>query len=233
MSKCGVLRRLKWNVWYWTLLRPKYCAAAVDGRLKANPIASVAAIVRALLPAMRTLGTSASPEDGVVCRCPACIAAASDRIPTQRASPFEDAERDRPGRRRDALLSFGVHFHPQPAARSVVADRVLFLVSYLLFWTAAFLVARGIFIVYEHHAAAQLGIGTIGRVFLNGARMDLSAAAYATIVPSLLIILGRVVRPSVVRAALTTYTYALVVVVTLFTAADLGIYDAWGVRLDA
>ncbi len=157
----------------------------------------------------------------------------SDRIPTQVASPVEDAERDRTGRRRDALLSFGVHLQSQPAARSVVADRVRFLVCYLLFWTAAFLVARGIFIVYEHHAAAQLGIGTIGRVFLNGARMDLSAAAYATIVPSLLIILGRVVRPSVVRGALATYTYALVVVVTLFTAADLGIYDAWGVRLDA
>src|SRR5487761_2404671 len=30
MSKCGVRRIRKSNVWYWTLLRPKYWADAVD-----------------------------------------------------------------------------------------------------------------------------------------------------------------------------------------------------------
>lgn len=123
--------------------------------------------------------------------------------------------------------------HPEATARSVTAARLLFLVSYLLFWTATFLVARGVFLVYEHRTTAQLGIGTIARVFAHGVRMDLSAAAYATIVPVLTVVLGLLLRPSVVRAAVTTYTYALVIVVALFTAADLGIYDAWGVRLDA
>ncbi len=123
--------------------------------------------------------------------------------------------------------------HPLASARSVAADRLLFLVSYLLFWTATFLVARGVFLIYEHRATAQLGIGTIARIFAHGVRMDLSASAYATIVPVLMVVLGLVLRPSVVRAAVTTYTYALVIVVALFTAGDLGIYDAWGVRLDA
>lgn len=96
-----------------------------------------------------------------------------------------------------------------------------------------FLVARGVFLIYEHRAAAQLGIDTLARVFVHGVRMDLSAAAYATIVPVLLVALGRVIRPSVVGAALTTYTSALVIIIALLTAGDLGIYDAWGVRLDA
>jgi len=126
-----------------------------------------------------------------------------------------------------------VQRHPQASARSIAADRLLFLLSYLLYWTATFLVARGVFLIYEHRATAQLGIETIARVFAHGVRMDLSAAAYATIVPALMVALGLVLRPSVVRAAVTAYTYALVIVVALFTAGDLGIYDAWGVRLDA
>lgn len=118
-------------------------------------------------------------------------------------------------------------------AHSVAVDRVLFLLCYLLFWTATFVLARAVFLTYEHHATAQLGAGTVALVFAHGVRMDLSAAAYATIVPTLLVVLGRVVRPHVVKATIATYTYALILVVALFTAGDLGIYDAWGVRLDA
>jgi phosphoglycerol transferase MdoB-like AlkP superfamily enzyme len=120
-----------------------------------------------------------------------------------------------------------------PTTRSVAVDRLLFLVCYLLYWTATFVCARAIFLAYEHHAAAQLGIGTTVLVFAHGLRMDVSAAAYATIVPALLIVVGRVVPPRLVQSAVATYTYALIIVVALFTAGDLGIYDAWGVRLDA
>jgi phosphoglycerol transferase MdoB-like AlkP superfamily enzyme len=118
-------------------------------------------------------------------------------------------------------------------AHSVAVDRLIFLVCYLLYWTAMFIVARAIFLAYEHHATAQLGIGTAFFVFAHGVRMDLSAAAYATIVPALFVVMGRVVPPRLVRGAIATYTYALIIVVALFTAGDLGIYDAWGVRLDA
>src|SRR6185437_2138181 len=91
--------------------------------------------------------------------------------------------RARPGRGLHALLSFGVQRPIHPAARSVAVDRLLFLVCYLIYWTATFIVARAIFLAYEHHATAQLGIGTAFFVFAHGVRMDLSAAAYATIVP--------------------------------------------------
>ncbi|HKB55186.1 MAG TPA: LTA synthase family protein, partial [Ramlibacter sp.] len=126
-----------------------------------------------------------------------------------------------------------MHHHPQPSSRSAVGDRVLFLAWYLLYWTATFIAARAVFLAYEHHATAQLGIGTIAGVFAHGARMDLSAAAYATIMPTLIVVFGRVLPPRGVRLAIATYTYALIIVTALFTAGDLGIYDAWGTRLDA
>src|SRR6185437_7294864 len=68
MSKCGVFRRRKGKVSYCTLLRPKYCAAAGEARLAANPIASAAAIARALPPGIRTLGTLADLSQGVSAR---------------------------------------------------------------------------------------------------------------------------------------------------------------------
>src|SRR6185312_3100366 len=78
MSKCGVLRRRKWKVSYCTLLRPKYCAAAVEGRLAANPSASVAAIASAFPPTMRTLGTLAELSWGVSARLDEpCVAQSS------------------------------------------------------------------------------------------------------------------------------------------------------------
>jgi phosphoglycerol transferase MdoB-like AlkP superfamily enzyme len=63
--------------------------------------------------------------------------------------------------------------------------------------------------------------------------MDLSAAAYATVLPGVLVVLGLLVPPRAVRRGVGVYTVAVIVVVALLTVGDLGIYEAWGYRLDA
>lgn len=129
-----------------------------------------------------------------------------------------------------ALVRRGVVAYRSAVPR--MTDRLAFLVRYLVFWTLLFAGARLVFLAYEHHAAAQLGASALLLVVAHGARMDLSAAAYATVLPGLLLVLGAIVPPRAVRRAIDWYTMGLLAIVAILVAGDLGIYDAWGFRLD-
>lgn len=111
--------------------------------------------------------------------------------------------------------------------------RLRFLVRYYLFWTGFLLAARVVFLAWEHARTARLPPAMLGAVLLHGLRMDLSAAAYATVLPALLAAVSAAGPARVVRATLHAYTVTLIAVVSLLVAADLGVYDAWGYRLDA
>lgn len=110
--------------------------------------------------------------------------------------------------------------------------RLGFLVRYLLCWLVVFTLARVLFFVYEHGQSAHLGVALTAAVFLHGARMDLSAAAYLAVVPGMLIALSAV-APRAAIGLIRPYTVALVVLVALLTVVDLGLFAAWGIRLDA
>lgn len=117
-----------------------------------------------------------------------------------------------------------------------MSARLRLLIRYYLFWTGLFLAARVVFLAWEHARAARLGPAMLGAVMLHGLRMDLSAAAYATVIPAVLVALSAVGPPQAVRALRTVlgaYTVTLVATVSLMVAGDLGVYDAWGFRLDA
>lgn len=111
-------------------------------------------------------------------------------------------------------------------------DRLKFLVRYFVFWVLLFVIARFVFLAYEHTATARLDVRTLLLVVLHGVRMDLSAAAYATVLPGVLLVVGLVVPPRAVRRLIDWYTIVVIAVVAVFTAGDLGIYQAWGFRLD-
>ena len=112
-----------------------------------------------------------------------------------------------------------------------MSPRLRFLVRYYLFWTGLFVVARVLFLSWEHARTARLGLAMLGSVMLYGLRMDLSAAAYATVIPAVLVA-ASVAVPAGVRRALDVYTILLIGAVSLLVAGDLGVFDAWGFRLD-
>lgn len=114
-----------------------------------------------------------------------------------------------------------------------IPDRLRFVLAYFAFWTLLFAGTRLVFLAWEHALAARLGATAIGLVALHGLRMDLSAAAYATVIPGILVALSSALPGRRVSRLLSVYTIALIIVVALLTSADLGIFDAWGVRLDA
>lgn len=114
-----------------------------------------------------------------------------------------------------------------------MTTRLRFLARYYLFWVVLFVIARLLFLAYHAARAARLAPGTLGGVVLHGLRMDLSAAAYLTALPALLVAASAWVPTRVVRRVVSIYTAALAAFVALLTTVDLELFSAWGVRLDA
>ena len=109
----------------------------------------------------------------------------------------------------------------------------LALVIYL-FWVGFFLLARVGFLVYHRFGAGTVGPrATIG-IFAAGLRLDLSAAAYLSAVPLVLLALSTY-RP-LQRIATWSLTWWLglgVIAMTLLVVADLELALRWGRRIDA
>lgn len=114
-----------------------------------------------------------------------------------------------------------------------MTSRLRYLVRYYLFWVALFVVARILFLAYHAARASRLGAAMLGGVVLHGLRMDLSAAAYLTAIPALLVAAGSVGGWRLFRRVVNVYSVAAIGFVSLLTIVDLELYSAWGFRLDA
>jgi phosphoglycerol transferase MdoB-like AlkP superfamily enzyme len=111
--------------------------------------------------------------------------------------------------------------------------RLSFLVRYFLFWVALFVAARLLFMLYYHARTATLGWSLALGAMLHGLRMDLSVAAYLSVIPSLLLLASSWSRRDWVRPLVKVYSWVMIAVVALLTVGDLGIFEAWGFRLEA
>ncbi|HET7551716.1 MAG TPA: sulfatase-like hydrolase/transferase [Gemmatimonadaceae bacterium] len=111
--------------------------------------------------------------------------------------------------------------------------RLSFLVRYYLFWVVLFAAARLLFMLYYHSRTAALGASLALGAMLHGLRMDLSAAGYLTAIPALLLTVSAWSPLDSVRRLIAVYSWVAIAVVSLLTVGDLGIFEAWGFRLDA
>jgi len=114
-----------------------------------------------------------------------------------------------------------------------MSSRVAFLVRYFLYWIVLFTAARILFLVYERAHAASLGAMLVLAILLHGLRMDLATAGYLTVLPALLLATSAMVPGRFLARMLAGYTMLMLLLVALLTVSDLGLFDAWGIRLDA
>ncbi|WP_183906841.1 LTA synthase family protein [Rufibacter immobilis] len=105
--------------------------------------------------------------------------------------------------------------------------------SYFFFWTIFFEVCRGIFLLYHIDKTSALTASEIGKVFWYGLRMDLSFAAYLSVLPFLFFLLETSFRKTIFLKITQWYTYVMLPLLTLLIIADLELYSAWGFRLDS
>ncbi|MFB9861971.1 LTA synthase family protein [Rufibacter immobilis] len=106
-------------------------------------------------------------------------------------------------------------------------------VSYFFFWTFFFEVCRGLFLLYHSNKTSALTASEIGKVFWYGLRMDLSFAAYLSVLPFLFFLLETGFRKNIFLKMAQWYTYVMLPLLTLLIIADLELYAAWGFRLDS
>lgn len=92
---------------------------------------------------------------------------------------------------------------------------------------------RFFFIVYNGKIASTLPYGTLGMSFLYGLRLDLSMAAYISVIPLLLSLLAQSNASKVVNKIMLWYTYLLLAVVTILSLVDAQLYAFWGQKIDA
>ncbi len=112
--------------------------------------------------------------------------------------------------------------------------RLTLLLLNLLYWLAFFAVARIVFLVFFHALSGALPPGTLAATLWHGLPLDLSAAAYLSLIPFLLIALScfEPLTRAAARLALA-WTVAATAALALLAAADLEIFREWGRRIDA
>ncbi|NND34970.1 MAG: sulfatase-like hydrolase/transferase, partial [Saprospiraceae bacterium] len=106
-------------------------------------------------------------------------------------------------------------------------------IYYLLFWVGYFSICRIVFLIYFHQQTSALSVGTILGVCLQGIKLDVSMAAYLSVIPFLILVLSIWISGKAARRMLRIYTFPLIFLVHFLMMFDLGLYGAWAIRLDS
>lgn len=106
-------------------------------------------------------------------------------------------------------------------------------VFYFLFWLLYFFVARFIFLLYNFTPSSALEPLELLNTFFFGCRLDLSFAAYICAIPFLTFSFALWISKTGYFYFLKIYSLLTVVCLSFLLVVDLGLYEAWGIRLDA
>jgi phosphoglycerol transferase MdoB-like AlkP superfamily enzyme len=112
--------------------------------------------------------------------------------------------------------------------------RVEYLAAYFLYWVVFAVFFKIIFLLYHASQSVALEAKTIAGIFLYGLRLDLAFAAYAALIPFLLVVLSGLFNSNKwVRVSLKAYTTLMLIFFTILCTSDLELFRIWGFRLDA
>ncbi len=100
------------------------------------------------------------------------------------------------------------------------------------FWMVWFTAARALFFAWHWKLVPVAERGYVPRSFLEGVRMDLSAAAYLTALLWLVLLLTIAATPTCVRRLFAATSLLSISFVTLVTLTDLGTFGPWRRRVD-
>jgi phosphoglycerol transferase MdoB-like AlkP superfamily enzyme len=109
------------------------------------------------------------------------------------------------------------------------------LLRQFFFWMLIFAITRAVFLLYHinllavNHIPFSEAIG----VFWHGLRLDIVGASYVLIFPFFLLFIQSIYSPKWLNYVNRIYTFLMLVVYSLITTAELGIYNEWKTKLTA
>lgn len=101
-----------------------------------------------------------------------------------------------------------------------------------LYFLLLFLAQRLLFLGFAHRQLSSVPLGEILASNRHGLPMDLSATGYILLLPALLCIVLLFREVPLVRRIVVIYLALVVVLSMIVAVADIGLYEAWGTKLD-
>lgn len=120
---------------------------------------------------------------------------------------------------------------PTPAGEPLAKLR--FLARCLAFWFIYFTLLRVAFLGYHLAESRALTAGVLAGLLLRGARMDISAAGYLAIIPTLLLAVAPLIPARAMRTTFRAYSYVAIFFAAVLATTDLDIFAKWGARVDS
>ncbi len=109
------------------------------------------------------------------------------------------------------------------------------LLRQFVFWMLMFAIARGVFLLYHVNllAANHIPFPEAMGVFWHGLRLDIVGASYVLIFPFFLLFVQSLYSPKWLNYINRFYTFLMLLLYSLITSAELGIYNEWKTKLTA
>ena len=112
-------------------------------------------------------------------------------------------------------------------------QRLILLLSGFIAWTIFFIVARGLFMIYQSNLSNELSIIEMFLVFAHGVRLDFSMAGYFSLFPGLLFAVGFFLDGKILWRIWLGYHAVILLFASFIVTLDFELYSHWGFRLDA
>lgn len=112
-------------------------------------------------------------------------------------------------------------------------SRLLFNVYYYLFFVAYYILTRLFFLVYHADFAKDLSFTTLAMIPVKGLNLDFPTASYFSLIPFLIIVFSIWLPNRITKGILNGYTFTILFIINILFLFDIGLYKAWGMRLDA
>ena len=115
----------------------------------------------------------------------------------------------------------------------IILNKLSVLLKYFLFWIVFFVFARLFFLLFYLDKSIEIGLKNVFLSFVYGIQLDLSFAAYLCLFPFLLIPFSFFFEKNIIKKILNFYSITVIIFCSLMMVIDVGLYKAWGVRIDS
>jgi len=115
----------------------------------------------------------------------------------------------------------------------IILNKLSVLLKYFLFWIVFFVFARLFFLLFYINKSIEIGLKNVFLSFVYGIQLDLSFTAYLCLFPFLLISFSFFIEKNIIKKILNFYSFTVIIFCSLMMVIDVGLYKAWGVRIDS